>query len=831
MAPLARRIRNSAVRPVPKQDGNVLVEAPAEDTSAPAAAPASGGGGNAALALAYADRGVRVFPCREDRFGPSEEHPKGDPEAKAPYGGVMWKGSEPGKRTSVAAWWRNWSGALIGVDIGALRILVADVDGAHAIALWEDYADEHGGLPDGVPYVNTPTGGRHYFFRLPDGVNHGNGRGSLPPKGELPVDIRGIGGYVIAAGTERPYHGRYEPHDGDPFSWLDAPEIPAWLLTVLKGEREHQDEPQAKLPAIVPSTPVTIENERVRAWAEEAFEQEITAVATCGKGGRNNQLNASAFALGTLVGGCFLDESRVRSALEQAARDCGVWKDDGPSQCRKTINSGITKGKLDPRPIPANIIEDEAEAEAEAEAGRVIRLRLAAKWQNAKAAANALVPHDPETGEVLDEPEPERTPLPEKPEEEEFPEEWTYVPGLVGEITDWITATARRPNRAMSLAAAVAVVGTAMGRCWAGPTKSATHNYILTIARTGAGKDHIIQQARRILFTTGMGEVVGPDGFTASTAVTSLMLRTPVSLATIDEFGAFLRRINGRRAGGFEKEISKVLRSLWGVNYGNAITPEWAGRPSSVVHAPALSLMGITTASEFFRSLEGGDIGNGFLNRFMLIYVTTKPQEVEPELPDNVVPEHIRQGIDDLWGCGNEDYRSTLWRSSADEVNPTIIPWEDDAAHAVYKLLGKTIELMGDKEPETVDFFARTAEMAVRLATIRAAGRYPYGPKVSVADMEWGRDVAWWSARRMMECCALYMAETENQEWANTIKRILRDAGGKMSKSGVLRKLQHRLKARDLNELLGLIKESGTIKIATEKSNGGAPPTMIQLLD
>jgi catechol 2,3-dioxygenase-like lactoylglutathione lyase family enzyme len=336
----------------------------------------------------------------------SEEHPNGDPEAKAPYGGVMWKGSEPGKRTSVEAWWRRWPNALIGVDIGALRILVADVDGAHSIAPWEAYADEHGGLPDGVPYVNTPTGGRHYFFRLPDGVNHGNGRGSLPPKAELPVDIRGIGGFVIAAGTERPYHGRYEPHDGNPFSWLDAPEIPAWLLTVLKGEREHQEEPQAKLPAITPSAPVTVVNPRVRAWAEAAFEDEIGAVSMCGEGGRNNQLNASAFALGQFIPQ-FLDESRVRSALEQAAQDCGVWKDDGPPQCRKTINSGISKGNRDPRPIPADIIEDEAEAEE----GRAIRLRLAAKWQNAKAAAAALVPHDPETGEVLDEPEPEPEPV------------------------------------------------------------------------------------------------------------------------------------------------------------------------------------------------------------------------------------------------------------------------------------------------------------------------------------------------------------------------------------------------------------------------------------
>src|SRR5262249_25234095 len=46
----------------------------------------------------------------------------------------------------------------------------------------------------------------------------------------------------------------------------------------------------------------------------------------------------------------------------------------------------------------------------------------------------------------------------------------TYVPGLTGQIVDWIVAGARRPNRVMALG----VIGTLIGRRVEGPTGCAT---------------------------------------------------------------------------------------------------------------------------------------------------------------------------------------------------------------------------------------------------------------------------------------------------------------------------------------------------------------------
>ena len=768
-------------------------------------APASG---NAALALAYHQRGVRVFPCREDRFGPSAEHPKGDAEAKKPYPRVMWQGIEPSRCASILRWWQDWPNALIGVGLAERNLVVIDVDGGAAgVEAWETYALEQGGLPDDTPVVITPTDGRHYFFRLPDGVTHGNGRGALPPKAELPVDVRGgKSGYVIASGTERTFHGPYRPDNGDTFAWLDAPVIPDWLLVVLQGKRQHEEtapaQPSSSLPAIT-AMPALHDHPLVRAYVDKGVHDELNLLASHPEGGRNEQLNKSAFAIAQFVAAGLYPEGQARAALEQAADACGIWKDDGPSQCRKTINSGFAGGMKEPRPIPLSILH---EIELE-QRGAEIRRTLVVQPDG------SLV--DEETGEVTDAPNPAL-----QIAGRAFPEHLTYVPGFLGTAIDWIEDTARRPNRAMALGAALALVGTAMGRLWAGPTMSGMHLYTLALAPTGAGKDHPMQQIRRVLVASGMHTCLGAEEFQSSPSVINMVLNRPNCICTMDEFGAFIARINSRRAGGFEMGITKSLRTLWGTNHGIFLTPEWAAKPSVPVFAPSVGIYGASTHDEFFAALDSKQAVNGFLNRFMLLSVETKAAEVEPKLPADVVPEYIIAGMMARFGGGSATGATSQLNPSAN-VKPFVIPWADEAAKEVYARMVREIERIGDRNPDAVMYLARTAEMAVRLAAIRAAGINALKPAVTVADIEWGRAVAMHSAENMAIMAGKYVADTEAQADAKRIIRIIEEAGGRIRKRELLRKLAHRMKNRDLKDVLDALKESGTITIKQEKPAGG----------
>jgi hypothetical protein len=162
--------------------------------------PAQPKGDNAATALRLAGAGLHVFPCGDD---------------KRPLGGIRWRDESSNDPAKVAAWWKRWPDAIVGLDCGKSGLIVVD-------------ADRHPGAPDGVsalqrvvgepltwlgcPMVETAGNGRHLYFMQPAGEVCTNSSGALP-KG---VDIRGVGGYVIAPGSTRADGSMWAGRPGSP---------------------------------------------------------------------------------------------------------------------------------------------------------------------------------------------------------------------------------------------------------------------------------------------------------------------------------------------------------------------------------------------------------------------------------------------------------------------------------------------------------------------------------------------------------------------------------------------------------------------------------------
>jgi hypothetical protein len=170
-------------------------------------------------------------------------------------------------------------------------------------------------------------------------------------------------------------------------------------------------------------------------------------------------------------------------------------------------------------------------------------------------------------------------------------------------------------------------VGTAAGRQFAGPTRTGTQLYVLALAPTGAGKDHPLDCVGRILRAAGLCHHLGPSEFISMPAAIKFIGRSPLAVCPMDEFGSFLKRINNRRASGFEGAISKILRTAWGSSFKAMTTPEWAHVESRTIFAPCMSLYGASTPEEFYAALEAGDTSNGLLNRFLAMESRTRPRQ------------------------------------------------------------------------------------------------------------------------------------------------------------------------------------------------------------
>jgi hypothetical protein len=429
------------------------------------------------------------------------------------------------------------------------------------------------------------------------------------------------------------------------------------------------------------------------------------------------------------------------------------------------------------------------------------------------------VASDPMTGEILDEVAGIET---GKREFQEIPDNLLYPNGLLGEIIDWIVGGSRRPSRALAIGSAIGIIGTIAGRAVRGPTRSATHLYSIGLAPSGAGKDYPLQAINRIFAAANLKSLIGPSEFISMPSVINFVQRQPLAICAMDEIGAWLRRLSNKNASSYEQSVSKILRSLWGTSFGNYMTPEWAGREAVEIENPALSLYGVSTPEEFFEGLEGADIRNGFLNRFLVFATNKKNADREP-LHDGIVPQALALSLVSL--------RNTLLQlTDADmavpigaQRPPKTMVW--NGGRAIWDAMIVELERISmdvEKEP----FFARTAEIAIRLASIHAIGCGRM--EVEKEDMIWGRDIAMWSAQNMARVSGGYMAENETQKIYNRIIRFIDTSPNRtIHRRVLLQKLKGAVKARDLEEMLKNAIDSGEIEETKRIPSQGGKPSVV----
>lgn len=228
-------------------------------------------------------------------------------------------------------WRPGWN---VGVGCKASGLLVVDLDRHHddadGIATWQ--ALTGGTWPETVA-VRTPRG-VHLYFWAPSDRALGNTSGRLGPGIDTrgPGDGRTDGGYVVGPGSV--VDGRAYVVVAD----LPIAPLPGWIAGLLDKPRwSGQARPVGPLPAV-----------RDR-YVSRAVQGEVQRVMDAKPGERNDSLNRSAFALGTIVGAGVLDEADAVTALRAAADAVGLVSDDGDRQVDATIRSGLTAGIRKPR--------------------------------------------------------------------------------------------------------------------------------------------------------------------------------------------------------------------------------------------------------------------------------------------------------------------------------------------------------------------------------------------------------------------------------------------------------------------------------------------------
>jgi hypothetical protein len=257
-------------------------------------------------ALALAAEGIAVFPLKYAAKEP-EAHSRGFYDA-----------------TTNPATIRRWFGGKFKRNLGARTgqasgVWVLDEDELGALAA---LAEKHGPLP--ATRESTTGRGRHLWFKttaLP--IPSRQGKGRIWPG----IDIKAEGGYVVAPPSIHPDGPVYRLVNDEPIA-----EAPSWLLMLARKPKPSEPTVQSNAPR--PSS------ERSGAYGAAALRAEIEILANTPEGGRNHQLNRSAFSSFQLVAGGELKEGDVTEALIKACEKNGLLDEDGLRAVMATIRSG-----------------------------------------------------------------------------------------------------------------------------------------------------------------------------------------------------------------------------------------------------------------------------------------------------------------------------------------------------------------------------------------------------------------------------------------------------------------------------------------------------------
>lgn len=618
------------------------------------------------------------------------------------------------------------------------------------------------------------------------------------------IEIYGSQRYMTVTG----HHIDDTPEDIRP-----APKTLAALLARVEMFRpKDAPEPKAPAAASAPLEQHSSSDAGAQAWAKRALEGKAAKLAGT-EVHRNHALNASAYGMGTMAARGWITEAECFAALMDACKQNGVYKEDGPRQCRASFLSGFRRGLQNPHD---DLPEREENREIETLAAEIGRMVDEAYQQGEEVGTDAE-PDPAEEGQEVD----------AEPAGPDFADAILDRHGLVSEIAHWILSVSRRPQKRFAVASALAVVATAASRQLQTPTFANVNLFITMIGQSGSGKDAPMKATTELLMKSSLPDLIGPDGFQSETAVYDKIQQHPVCLAAVNEFGDYLAAATAKHAPSHISKVLAVLRKMY--DGGTISSPHAAGRHSVCLNNPCLSILGAATPKQFYGAIGDAQAENGTLNRFIAVTAPGHVKKADTYASTSDVPVELREWLlalaDRPGGVtsfrfrvpeDNQDENGPLF--TAEDLKPHVVPWTDDAKE-LWNAYEDEVTLRMAANPHIDNFAARCAQNALRVATVLAVGENIVEPMVEPIHIEIGKSMVEASLRDMMRGFDEHGEETPESRLANRIKRIIASKGGVIGRSVLMRSLRRHIRnEKSLDDALKVLNEAGEIIVDKGKT-------------
>lgn len=714
----------------------------------------------------YLDKGFKVFPIHG--ITPAGNCTCGKPDCGKTSGKhpITQKGLHDAVSTLSAyqSILNNRQGYNIAIPTGkASHIFVLDVDGPEGLESLQSLEALHGPLPQ--TSTQSTGKGRHIIFKHP-GTSF-KVKNSVRSLGNG-LDIRGDGGYIVAAPSKHLMGHNYQ--------WHDAPlaDAPFWLLNLVVEAPEQHSTHYA--PAVY----------------EKASKEDIASAL--------NYISPDIDYQGWI---------NVGMALHNAGEPLSVWDTWSarggkykPKCCNPHWKSFA--GKSNPITIAT-----------------LFKMAMDGGWLPASTPTDNTP--NPAQGFIDSLAVPsikvnsDKLPI----TSDTFTPDHTILPPIIRDTVAYILSKAVQPQPTLAIMNTIAALGAVFGRRYQSSTGFRTNIYMVGIAPTGAGKEQSRKIIKDIFLQSGLNDILGGDKIRSAEGLVTMLAKYPRRIIHLDEIGMFLQAIGHKNAQGYERKISQTLTQLYSDSQSGHDSGFYASKEteSPVISNPNLCIYGTTTLNKYTDALQREAIQSGELNRYIILSgddtppFTSKPS-VAP-LSDTLLKKwtDIRDAVLSHGG------------SLADEANvsPSPLVVEDSTActECFERLFKYQISQSRENGAEYGPLWIRYAENVTKVAMIVAIARSPNEPVIQESDYAFSESLVNASVNYAISLAKEHMSSGEFEKNCQRITaRIIKQPGVKRSEIGQYMK-NHSLDSRQVGNVLKTLLDNEDILLEVERTTAG----------
>jgi len=401
------------------------------------------------------------------------------------------------------------------------------------------------------------------------------------------------------------------------------------------------------------------------------------------------------------------------------------------------------------------------------------------------------------------------------------------IPGILAEFVDWFCETSPKEviDKRIAIQSALALGSVILGRRYTTSADNYSALFFIVVGRSGSGKEHCKTTVEGVLEAAELDNLIGGSGYTSPGAVFSELKETNACHGTvIDEFGRYLAATKQMGQSNLEQSM-RVLIEIFGRPHGLHRPPSYSrmsdkqakGIDRFTVKKPSITLLGLTTPGSFYKALEGSEVENGTLGRFLVVENESPLSKYRRNRSRIGPPSKVVE-----WA---QKMRQANLLADATETHdiapePVVINISDEA-YEVFEQFEESILTQREvvREYGLENLLVRAHEIAMRISLIVACSKME--STISASTAKWACDYSEDCFLRLVDSVRSKMSGSKYESERQGVLQAIDEAGEKGLTDRELRR--HKgvglLQPRELTVILGdLVSRGEALKVKAKQA-------------